>query len=130
MDDSIEEMKTALDSTNSTGSDITTVEYHSRRGMRTVLPSYKTLLFVAVGDKTSMTTYRDEVSGSGDATRWFYDAASGVVTNKVYADGKGPSYAYTDNGALAVRTWARGVTTSVCHRTYIYQNGKLIYTNE
>lgn len=25
---------------------------------------------------------------------------------------------------------ARGVTGSVCHRTYIYQNGKLIYTNK
>ena len=25
---------------------------------------------------------------------------------------------------------ARGVTTSVCHRTYIYQDGKLIYTNK
>ena len=24
---------------------------------------------------------------------------------------------------------ARGVTTSVCHRTYIYQDGKLVYTN-
>ena len=67
------------------------------------------------GDKTSMTTYRDEASGSGDVTRWLYDAASGVVTNKVYADGKGPSYAYTDNGALAARTWARGVVTSYAY---------------
>ena len=25
---------------------------------------------------------------------------------------------------------AKNVTTSVCHRTYIYQNGKLIYTNK
>ena len=67
------------------------------------------------GDKTSMTTYRDEASGSGDVTRWFYDAASGGVTNKVYADGKRPSYAYTDNGALSMRTWARGVVTSYAY---------------
>ena len=26
----------------------------------------------------------------GDTTTWFYDEASGVMTNKVYADGKGP----------------------------------------
>ena len=25
---------------------------------------------------------------------------------------------------------ARGVMTSVCHRTYIYQDGKLLYTNK
>ena len=26
----------------------------------------------------------------GDTTTWFYDEASGVMTNKLYADGKGP----------------------------------------
>ena len=38
--------------------------------------------------------------------------ATGLVTNKVYADGVGPTYAYTPDGKLALRTWARGVSTS------------------
>ena len=38
--------------------------------------------------------------------------ATGLVTQKLYADGQGPCYTYTDDGNLATRTWARGVTTS------------------
>ena len=36
-----------------------------------------------------------------------------------------------ENGHCTVRfIKARGVTTSVCHRTYLYQDGQLIYTNK
>jgi RHS repeat-associated protein len=63
-----------------------------------------------------MTTYRD-LNSTGDTTRWLRDEATGLVTNKVYADGKGPSYAYTPDGRLATRTWARGVVT-----TYAYDS--------
>lgn len=36
-----------------------------------------------------------------------------------------------ENGHYTIRfIRARGVTTSVCHRTYIYQDGKLLYTNK
>ena len=38
--------------------------------------------------------------------------ATGLVTQKLYADGRGSCYTYTDDGNLATRTWARGVTTS------------------
>ena len=38
--------------------------------------------------------------------------STGLVTQKLYADGRGPCYTYTDDGKLATRTWARGVTTS------------------
>jgi RHS repeat-associated protein len=71
------------------------------------------------GNKTTMMTYRDESKGrdSGDVTTWLYDEASGVMTNKVYADGKGPSYTYTPDGKLSQRTWARGITTD-----YSYDN--------
>ena len=74
------------------------------------------------GNKTTMTTYRDAggpgfVPAVGDATTWLYDIASGAMTNKVYADGKGPTYSYTPNGKLARRTWARGITTD-----YSYDN--------
>lgn len=37
---------------------------------------------------------------------------------------------FDENGHVVVRFLkARGVTTSVCHRTYIYQEGKLLYGN-
>ena len=41
------------------------------------------------GNKTTMTTYRNESLGpsSGDVTTWRYDEASNCMTNKVYADG-------------------------------------------
>ena len=74
------------------------------------------------GNKISMTTYRAEPLGrpapwppQGDVTRWLYDEASGLVTNKIYADGMGPSYDYSADGRLVSRTWARGIVT-----TYAY----------
>ena len=67
----------------------------------------------AFGGRVSMTTYRD--MAQGDTTRWLFDEASGLVTNKVYADGRGPSYAYTPDGRLARRTWARGVVTDYAY---------------
>ena len=71
------------------------------------------------GNKTTMMTYRNESLGpdSGDVTTWLYDVASGSMTNKVYADGKGPTYTYTLDGKLSQRTWARGITTD-----YSYDN--------
>ena len=69
------------------------------------------------GNKTTMMTYRDETSRTGgspvqgDVTTWLYDIASGSMTNKVYADGKGPTYSYTPDGKLTRRIWARGIVT-------------------
>ena len=69
------------------------------------------------GNKTTMMTYRDESKGhdSGDVTTWFYDEASGLMTNKVYADGKGPKYDYTPDGKLSQRIWARGIATDYAY---------------
>jgi hypothetical protein len=64
----------------------------------------------ADGRQAELRTWRDE-AGQPDATRWHYDLASGIVTNKVYADGLGPAYAYLPDGRLSQRTWARGVET-------------------
>ncbi len=74
------------------------------------------------GNKTTMTTFRDAggpgfVPAVGDTTTWLYDIASGSMTNKIYADGKGPSYSYSPDGKLAQRTWARGIVTD-----YMYDN--------
>ncbi|MDD4019200.1 MAG: hypothetical protein PHV28_14800, partial [Kiritimatiellae bacterium] len=65
----------------------------------------------ADGYRSELRTWRDE-SGQPDVTRWHYDLASGLVTNKVYADGLGPSYSYLPDGRLSLRAWARGVETA------------------
>jgi RHS repeat-associated protein len=46
-----------------------------------------------------------------DRTQWFYDQATGLLTNKLYADGKGPAYSYTALGQLSTRAWARTAST-------------------
>lgn len=75
------------------------------------------------GRRTDLFTLRGATNG-WDRTQWFYDAATGLVTNKLYADGNGPSYTYTPEGKLATRTWARGTTT-----TYSYDSiGQLTNT--
>jgi YD repeat-containing protein len=68
----------------------------------------------AYGRMTAMRTFRDE-EGAGDETRWLYEDATGVLTNKVYADGKGTAYTYTAAGKLATRTWARGSVASYAY---------------
>ncbi len=76
----------------------------------------------AFGNRTAMTTYRDEASGVGDTTTWAYDEASGLLLSKTYADGKGLTYTYADDGRLATRTNARGIVT-----TYTYDDwGQLL----
>lgn len=67
------------------------------------------------GNRTSMTTHRDESTEVGDTTTWTYDLGSGFVTRKTYADGHGPRYTYSSDGRLASRTWARGVVTSYAY---------------
>jgi RHS repeat-associated protein len=59
------------------------------------------------GRMTAMHTFRDE-SDAGDETRWLYDHATGLLTNKVYADGSRTAHTHTPDG-LPLRTiWARG----------------------
>ena len=72
------------------------------------------------GNKTTMMTYRNQSLGpnSGDVTTWLYDDATGMMTNKVYADGKGPTYSYTPKGKLSRRTWARGIVTDYSYDTW------------
>jgi len=80
----------------------------------------------------SMSTYRGGTNWisatwpegeSSDTTQWQYDEATGLLTNKLYADGNGTAYSYTSDGKIETRTWARGITT-----TYSYTNttGKMI----
>ena len=69
------------------------------------------------GRMSAMNTFRDEAMENGDTTTWLYDDATGLLTNKVYSDGKGPSYTYASDGQLTSRTWARGTTTTYAYTT-------------
>ncbi len=87
-----------------------------RRGDRKLVsttrdPAHESVnLWSLVPVGTTLTAYSLQ-STALDLTQWQYDLATGLVTNKVYADGKGTSYTYTSDGKLARRTWARGVAT-------------------
>ena len=71
----------------------------------------------AYGQRNLLRTFRDTnanfaggnfpTGANGDTTTWTYDAATGVLLQKTYADGKGPTYDYFADGALKTRTWAR-----------------------
>ena len=69
------------------------------------------------GNRTKMTTFRDE-EGEGDVTVWTYNAATGAVVSKTYADGRGPTYTLTDLGQVATRTDARGTVTTYAYNPY------------
>ena len=74
----------------------------------------------AYGQKTRMTTYRVHVGAAaawpegavGDKTTWTYDTATGNLSQKTYADGRGMSYTYTPGGKLKTETNARGNVTT------------------
>ena len=81
------------------------------------------------GRMTGMTTYRggsgwtgsswpSASTGTGDTTSWLYDEATGLLTNKTYADGEGTTYGYAGDGKLSTRTWARGATTTYTYDPY------------
>jgi RHS repeat-associated protein len=75
---------------------------------------------------SAMYTYRgtNEINSADDLftlptdrTTWSYDQATGLLTNKTYADGQGTAYTYTPDGKLATRSWARGVVTTYAYDT-------------
>ena len=76
----------------------------------------------AYGQRNLLRTFRDTnanfaganfpTGANGDTTTWSYDEATGVLLQKTYADGKGPSYDYFADGKLKTRTWARKDTNN------------------
>ena len=68
----------------------------------------------AYGRMAALHTWRNEAAAP-DVTHWLYDPATGLLTNKVCADGLGPQYAYDPAGRLVQRTWARGVETDYAY---------------
>lgn len=78
------------------------------------------------GDRTEFHTYRDDtlnwssatmidswpVDGTAsDKTTWVFDAATGLLTSKIYDDLTHVDYDYTMENQLSTRTWARGIST-------------------
>ena len=85
-------------------------ELKKTSGTRTYPVQYN---YDAQGRLTGMTNWTNFVSVSGArATSWAYDATSGFLTNKVYADGDGTGYSNTLSGRIKMRTWARGTTAT------------------
>jgi hypothetical protein len=72
---------------------------------------------------TSLASFTNNVS-KFDKTEWKFDPSTGLMTNKVYADGTKVKYAYGANGLLASRTWARPPTGDAL-TSYSYTNGVL-----
>jgi RHS repeat-associated protein len=58
------------------------------------------------GRATALSTTRD--GGVWDSTAWLYNVASGLVTNKVYADDTVVSFSYDEASRPERTTWARG----------------------
>lgn len=79
------------------------------------------------GDKITMSTFRGGTGwegttwpsspGTADTTTWTYDAPSGLLTTKTDALGRAASQTYNNRGQTAVRTLARGVTTTYGYDT-------------
>jgi RHS repeat-associated protein len=98
------------DSTSLTNEYFLTGELKKTYGSRTYPVEYT---YDAQGRMLTMKTWKDFAGNTGTATTtWKYDGYRGFLTNKVYADGIGPSYTYTGGGKLKTRKWARGITTT------------------
>jgi RHS repeat-associated protein len=98
------------DGTSSTNEYYTTGLLKKTTGSRTYPVQYS---YDSQGRMTNMTTWQDYATSTGSAnTAWKYDGYRGFMTNKLYADGKGTGYAYTNSGRLVKRSWARGISTA------------------
>lgn len=92
------------------------------------------------GQRTAMTTWRDSginwntstwpTGASEDSTTtWAYDDATGLLESKTYEDSTAVSYAYTVDGKLDTRTWARASGTVTTEYVYDSGTGNLLQVN-
>jgi len=107
------------------------------------IPQPVTMIYDAYGERTGLVTFRDDTfawsGGSwpagadpndGDRTTWNYDEATGLLTQKRYADNNGPDYDYTVDGRLAQRQWARTHSSNRLATTYTYYSTSGANTGE
>jgi RHS repeat-associated protein len=87
------------------------------------------------GQRTELKTYRGgsgwtgstwpASTGTADVTKWIYHEATGMLTQKQDASGKGASYKYDLMGRVSERKWARTTSTGAAvTTTYTYDDKK------
>jgi RHS repeat-associated protein len=87
------------------------------------------------GQRTELKTYRGgsgwsgstwpTSTGTADVTKWIYDEATGMLTQKQDAAGKGTSFKYDLMGRVSERKWARTTSTGAAiTTTYTYDDKK------
>jgi RHS repeat-associated protein len=93
-------------------------------GQRTELHTFR------AGQNWSSSSWPTATTGAMDVTRWTYQDATGVVTQKRDAALKGPAYTYDELGRPKTRLSARGITTTYGYdlntgelRTVSYSDG-------
>ena len=80
------------------------------------------------GRMKTMTNWSSFPATGVRVTTWNYNASRGWLDSKLYADGQGPSYAYTPAGRLQTRTSARTVDEQPLTTTYEYDNAGALNT--
>jgi RHS repeat-associated protein len=114
----------------------------ARWGFQTY-PTYN--IYNGEGQLTELRTYRNLTTSPVDSdtggpvttgdpaiTTWNYSPTTGLLTSKLDADSKGPSYTYTLAGRLETRTWARPISVSdptKVKATYGYTHGLMTSTD-
>ena len=83
-------------------------------GQMTMLKTYR------AGTGWTGSAWPTATTGTADVTTWSYDASSGLVTAKTFADSNSVSYTYTNDGKLSTRTWARTSGGNPLTTTYSY----------
>ncbi len=78
------------------------------------------------GDQITLSTYREGIGWSGstwpaapgtaDVTHWYYDEATGLLTNKTDAAGQHVLFNYYNTHQLRTRVWARGAASTNIYR--------------
>ena len=84
--------------------------------------------FDAYNQMETLATYRTAITadsvvfpttvGTADVTTWVRQEATGLLTQKKYADNKGPVYLYDIAGRLTRRTTARGTVTDYAYTAW------------
>lgn len=108
-------------------SSVTANEYHLRNNQLKKVSGSLTYpveyTYDPQGRMKTLTTWQNAATSAGAAvTTWSYDSQRGWLSEKLYDDGKGPVYTYTDAGRLETRTWARTVSSAALVTTYAYNN--------
>ena len=90
-------------------------------------------VYDAYGQRTELHTFRAgknwganawpaSTTGAADVTKWIYQESTGLLTQKLDAALKGPSYTYDELSRVKTRVWARGIT---CTYGYDANTGEL-----